>query len=93
MFPGSNTTYTLVAKGPGGTAEDMASVRVAIPAPVTAAAPRKSLGDLLSEQSQDAFFDYDKSNLRPDARTALQHDATALKDALSGGLTGSFWFS
>ena len=80
VYPNSNTTYTLVAKGPGGTAEDTASVRVTIPAPVTAAAPHKSLSELLSEQTQDAFFDYDKSNLRPDARTALQHDATALRD-------------
>ena len=82
VFPNSNTTYTLVAKGPGGTTEDTASVRVSIPAPTAAAAPGKSLGTLLSEQTQDAFFDYDKSNLRPDARTALQHDATALKDIL-----------
>ncbi|MBZ5591910.1 MAG: OmpA family protein [Acidobacteriia bacterium] len=80
VFPNSNTTYTLVAKGPGGTAEDTALVRVTIPAPTAAVAPRKSLGDLLGEQTQDAYFDYDMSNLRPDARTALQHDATALRD-------------
>jgi len=80
VYPNSNTTYILVAKGPGGAAEDMASVRVTIPAPTTAAAPSKSLSDLLSEQTQDAYFDYDKSNIRPDARTALQHDATALRD-------------
>jgi len=79
VYPNSNTTYTLVAKGPGGATEDMASVRVTIPAPATAAAPSKSLSDLLSEQTQDAYFDYDKSNIRLDARTALQHDATALR--------------
>ena len=80
VFPNGNTTYTLVAKGPGGTAEDTASVRVTIPAPTVAAVPRKSFGDLLGKQTGDAYFDYDKSNLRPDARMALQHDATALRD-------------
>jgi peptidoglycan-associated lipoprotein len=28
---------------------------------------------------QDAFFDFDKSNIRPDAQTALSKDAEALK--------------
>jgi peptidoglycan-associated lipoprotein len=36
------------------------------------------LGNLLAE-TKDAYFDYDKSNLRPDARSALSQDATALK--------------
>jgi peptidoglycan-associated lipoprotein len=81
VYPSSNTRYTLTAKGPGGTAEDTASVSVMAPTPTVAAAPpRKSLSDLLSAQTRDAFFDYDKSNLRPDARTALSQDATALKD-------------
>lgn len=80
VFPNSNTTYTLVAKGPGGTAEDTTAVRVTIPAPTAAVAPRKSFGDLLSDQTRDAYFDYDKSSLRLDARTALQQDASALKD-------------
>jgi peptidoglycan-associated lipoprotein len=84
VFPNSNTTYTLVAKGPGGTTEDTTSVRVTIPATTAAAAPRKSFGDLLSDQTRDAYFDYDKSNLRPDARTALQQDSTALKDIFKG---------
>ncbi len=83
VFPTTRTTYTLTAKGPGGTNEDTTSVNVTIPAPTAAAAPaRKSLSELLSAQTQDAYFDFDKSNLRTDARTALQHDATALKDIL-----------
>jgi peptidoglycan-associated lipoprotein len=84
VFPNSTTSFTLVAKGPGGTAEDIATVRVNTPAPTTAAAPTKSFGDLLSAQTGDAYFDYDKSNLRLDARTALQQDATALKDIFKG---------
>jgi peptidoglycan-associated lipoprotein len=84
VYPNNTTTYTLVAKGPGGTAEDMATVRVNAPAPTTASTPAKSFSDLLSAQTRDAFFDYDKSNLRPDARTSLQQDATALKDIFKG---------
>jgi peptidoglycan-associated lipoprotein len=83
VFPNSSTTYTLTAKGPGGTTEDIARITVTAPRPTVAAAPaRKSLSDLLSAQTRDAFFDYDKSALRPDARTALSQDATTLKDIL-----------
>jgi len=81
VYPSSTTTYTLTAKGPGGTAEDVTSVSVTVPAPTVAAAPaKKSLDELLSAQTKDAFFDYDKSTLRPDARAALSSDAAALKD-------------
>ena len=82
VFPSGNTTYTLTAKGPGGTADDTASVSVTIPTPTVAATPRKSLSDLLSSSAKDAYFDYDKSNIRPDARVTLTQDATALRDIL-----------
>src|SRR5579863_917234 len=82
IFPNRTTTYTITAKGPGGTADGATSVSVTIPAPTVAAVPRKSFGDLLSAHTRDAFFDYDKSNIRPDARVALSQDATALKDLL-----------
>jgi peptidoglycan-associated lipoprotein len=39
---------------------------------------------MLRAQTSDAYFDYDKSSLRPDARTALQQDATALRDIFKG---------
>lgn len=81
VYPSSTTRYTLTARGPGGTAEDIASVNVTAPSPTVAAAPaRKSLSDLLSAQTRDAYFDYDKSTLRTDARTALSQDATALRE-------------
>jgi peptidoglycan-associated lipoprotein len=38
-----------------------------------------STSELLSQQGQDAYFDYDKSDIRPDARDALTHDADLLK--------------
>jgi peptidoglycan-associated lipoprotein len=80
VYPSSSTSYTLTAKGPGGTAEDMVSVSVTAPAPTAAVAPaKKSLDELLSAQTKDALFDYDKSSLRPDARASLSGDAAALK--------------
>jgi peptidoglycan-associated lipoprotein len=81
VYPSSSTTYTLTAKGPGGTNEATTYVSVTAPAPTAAAAPaKKSLEDMLSAQTHDAYFDFDKSNLRSDARTALSGDATALRD-------------
>ncbi|HXI40349.1 MAG TPA: OmpA family protein [Bryobacteraceae bacterium] len=81
VFPQNTSTYTLTAKGAGGTAEDATSVTVTVPTPTVAAAPAKrSLGELVSSQTRDAYFDFDKYNLRPDARTAMAQDATALKD-------------
>ncbi len=34
---------------------------------------------MLTQQGQDAYFDYDKNDLREDARAALTTDATLLK--------------
>jgi peptidoglycan-associated lipoprotein len=34
---------------------------------------------MLSQEAQDAYFDYDKSDLRDDARQALTRDADLLK--------------
>jgi peptidoglycan-associated lipoprotein len=34
---------------------------------------------MLQREAQDAFFDYDKSDIRADARDALAHDAELLK--------------
>jgi peptidoglycan-associated lipoprotein len=38
--------------------------------------------DELLARIEDAYFDYDKSNLRPDAVKALQGDSTELRDIL-----------
>ena len=82
VFPTSTTTYTLTARGPGG--NDSRSVTVSVsspppPPPPPTNTPRLSSPDILAQQSQDAFFDYDKSDIRPDARDALTHDAGLLK--------------
>jgi peptidoglycan-associated lipoprotein len=83
VFPTNTTTYTLTARGPGGTDTRNVSVTVSSPPPPPPpSAPRPptlSPADLLQQQAQDAFFDYDKSDIRPDGREALTHDAGLLK--------------
>jgi len=81
VYTSSSTTYTLTAKGPGGTNEAIAAVSVTAPVTTAVVPPaKKSLVDMLSAQTRDAYFDFDKSALRADARSALSGDATALKD-------------
>lgn len=86
VFPDNATTYTLLATGPGGRTTASATLNVTIPPPplpVTApAAPTKTIGERLANEVQDAYFDYDKSDLRDDARSALTNDACALRSIL-----------
>src|SRR5579864_321486 len=83
VFPTNTTTYTLTARGPGG--NDSRSVTVTVstppppPPPTAPTAPRLSSAEMLQQQAQDAFFDFDKSDIRPDARDALTHDSGLLK--------------
>ena len=82
VSPASSTTYTLTANGPGGSDTRSVTVSVATPAPPPPPAntgPRLSSAEMLQQQSQDAYFDYDKSDIRPDAREALSHDGDLLK--------------
>ena len=82
VFPTATTTYTLTANGPGGS--DTRSVTVTVstpppPPPPASSGPQLSSAEMLQRQSQDAYFDYDKSDIRADARDALSTDATLLK--------------
>ncbi len=83
VFPNNSTTYTLTAKGPGGTDWRSATVNVTVPPPPPPPPPpapaAKTMSELLSTGVQDAFFDYDKSDIREDARAALTRDSDALK--------------
>jgi peptidoglycan-associated lipoprotein len=83
VTPQDSTTYTLTATGPGGTQSATARVTVTIPQPPPpqAPAPREATEDELFNQNvKDAYFDYDKANIRADAETALTGDASFLKD-------------
>lgn len=83
--PASTTTYTLYAKGPGGTTSATATVTVTVPPlpqPPSAPPPRKSLSERLISEVQDAYFDFDKSDIRDDARGALSKNSETLKAIL-----------
>jgi len=83
VFPAASTTYTLSVRGPGGA--DSRSVNVTVttppppPPPSAPNAPRLSSAEILNQQAQDAYFDFDKSDIRPDANQALTKDSAVLK--------------
>jgi peptidoglycan-associated lipoprotein len=78
VTPSDSTTYTITASGPGGSASATATVSVnAPPPPPPPAGP--SLDELWNRDVRDAYFDYDKADIRPDARTALASTADFLK--------------
>ncbi len=86
VSPTDSTTYTLTATGPGGTTTATTTVSVTAPPPPPPPppppAPKETLEDRL-KALQDAYFDYDKSDVRSDARDALTKDADAIKSILS----------
>ena len=85
VYPSDTTTYTLTARGPGGTATSTATVTVTVPPPPPPPPPpaKKTLQERLANEVQDAYFDYDKSDVRADARDVLTRDADALKSILA----------
>ncbi len=76
VTPGASTTYTLVAKGPGGTNE--ASARVTVNATLANATPSPADEDLFSKNVKDVFFDYDKFAIRPGEAPTVQNDGAFL---------------
>lgn len=76
VTPSASTTYTLVAKGPGGT--DEASARVTVNAIVANATPALTDEELFSRYVKDVFFDYDKYNIRSDETPTVQNDEAFL---------------
>jgi peptidoglycan-associated lipoprotein len=80
VTPTASTTYHLMARGAGGSAD--ASVRVTVNAPpaVSAAQPASSMSaeEEFKNNVQDIFFDYDRYDVRSDAQATLAHDAAYL---------------
>lgn len=87
VFPNESTTYTLTATGPGG--NTTASVTVSVttppppPPPPAETGTRGTVESRLGSEVQDAYFDYDKSDVRGDARDVLTKDAAAIKSILA----------
>jgi len=76
--PDSSTTYTLVAKGPGGTQD--ANTRVTVnPAPAARTmTPGPTEADLFGRDVKDVFFNFDKYNIRTDEVPITDNDAKFL---------------
>jgi peptidoglycan-associated lipoprotein len=72
VTPGTTTTYTLTAKGAGGTQDATATVTVN---PAAAAVVTPPARDMII---RDVFFDYDKYVIRSDAEPVTQEDASYL---------------
>jgi peptidoglycan-associated lipoprotein len=86
VTPDNSTTYTLTATGAGGTSTASATVNVSSPPPPPPPPPpavTRSLEQRLGSDVQDAFFDYDKSDIRGDARDTLTRNAAAIKSILA----------
>ncbi len=82
VIPSETTTYTLRASGPGGEAMATTTVTVTAPAPPPPpanATPTGTMEQRLQTEVGDAYFDYDKGDIRDDARAVLAKDADALK--------------
>jgi peptidoglycan-associated lipoprotein len=78
-FPQNSTTFAILAKGAGGSASANVTVEVSLPPPPAAAPPQKTISERLGFEVQDAYFDFDKSDIRDDASVTLTKDAAALK--------------
>ncbi len=78
LIPTESTTYHLVARGEGGSAE--ASARVTVNAPPAVQVPTSSLTEEQEFKAnvQDIFFDYDNYDIRSDAKATLDKDASYL---------------
>src|SRR5438874_13024974 len=78
VTPSDSTTYTITATGPGGSAS--ATTAVSVNAPPPPPPPKEpSLRELWDRDVRDAYFDYDKADIREDARPALSSTADFLK--------------
>jgi peptidoglycan-associated lipoprotein len=77
--PTDSTTYKIVAKGPGGSADSTARLTVVVPAPVAVAAPTPTLRELFERNVKDAFFAYDDYKLDSEGQQLVASDAQFLQ--------------
>jgi peptidoglycan-associated lipoprotein len=80
VTPADSTTYTITASGPGGSANATARVTVTIPPPAVEKAPESDWNALFAKEVRDAYFDFNKADIRPDAREALTKTADFLRN-------------
>ncbi len=77
VSPSESMTYTIRASGPGGSATATASVEVSVP---TDSGRTMAMGDQsFAGNVKDVFFDFNKADIRADARSVLSRDAEYLR--------------
>jgi peptidoglycan-associated lipoprotein len=79
VTPSESTTYTLSAKGTGGTQQATARVTVNTPPPPPPPPASTTEEELFSQSVKDISFGYDKSDVGSDQQSALQGDIAFLK--------------
>jgi peptidoglycan-associated lipoprotein len=79
VTPAGSTTYTLTAKGAGGSQQATARVTVTTPPPPVQPQASATEEELFSQNVKDIYFGYDKSDISPDQQSALQGDVAFLK--------------
>ncbi len=78
VTPSESTTYHLVARGAGGSAESSARVTVNAPPAVVVPTNTMSAEEEFKANVQDIFFDYDKYDIRADAQATISKNASYL---------------
>ena len=78
VTPTETTSYHLVARGEGGSADASASVTVNAPPAVHVPTNTMSAEEEFKANVQDIFFDYDADAIRTDAQSTLSKDASYL---------------
>jgi peptidoglycan-associated lipoprotein len=82
VIPTSSTTYTITATGPGGSATASTRVTVGAGGPMTSGPVNngnQSMSELFEQNVKDAYFDFNKADIRGDARDALAKTAEFLR--------------
>ena len=80
VSPSDSTTYTVTASGPGGSANATARVTVSTPPPPVETKPEVDPNELFTREVRDAYFDFNKADVRADAREALTKTADFLRN-------------
>ena len=78
VTPDTSTTYHLVARGDGGSADASARVTVNAPPAVVVPVTTMSAEETFKANVQDIFFDYDTYALRGDSEAIIAKDASFL---------------
>jgi peptidoglycan-associated lipoprotein len=88
VTPAESTTYTLNAKGAGGTQTATARVTVnAPPPPPPPTQPSMTDEQLFAQNVKDIYFDYDKSDVRSSEQSSIQADVAFLQQHSSVSFT------